>query len=332
MDHSGASFGRSFIALVLVGVGAACSGVESETAPSDATTSEATRDADLREVATGDGSAEAGAPVLDARTEAPAPRDGTVDDEGASRRDGQEADARGAADATRDVGSVNQIVILKLDDLRGNSNRPQFQQVLDILSAKKVKASFGIIAVNYVDDGTKEDLYAWTRNVAAGGLIEFWNHGLEHNRAADGGTWTEFSGTPLAYQTDHLVRAQSLIQSTCGITMHSFGAPFNQTDVVTVEALKAVPDIDVWMFPDVATAPQFMLTSRVDMEHVAGDLDESFFRDNYARSASAPYIVVQGHPPLWDDAKRTAFGNILDFLLARGVTFMTPYEYDRHKP
>jgi peptidoglycan/xylan/chitin deacetylase (PgdA/CDA1 family) len=230
------------------------------------------------------------------------------------------------ADAERPDSAIQQVVILKLDDLRGDANRVQFAQVLEILLAKKVKASFGIIASGYADDGTKQDLYAWTREVAATGAVEFWNHGLTHNRATDGSS-AEFDNQPLAYQTDHLKAAQDLLRTTCGLTMHAFGAPFNQNDATTIDAMKAVPDLEVWMFPKLTTAPQFLLTQRVNMEVDTGVLDEAFFEKNYAANASAPYMVLQGHPPFWDAGELAAFAKLIDFLLARGARFMTPSEY-----
>jgi hypothetical protein len=267
------------------------------------------------------------APAIDDEPTSDVP-DAAAQQDGPANTTVEAGDSGGDADGGAPA-MPRQVIILKLDDLRADpSNRARFQRVADIIGKKKIKASFGIIAIGYLDDGTKQSLYDWTKQLAARGDIEFWHHGLDHTRDPDGG-WAEFANRDLAYQTEHLKTPEDLLKDKCGITLRSFGAPFNANDTTTVEAMKAVPDIRVWMFPDTAAAPQLLLTNRVDMETATGVLDAPYFIGNYDQASSARYMVLQGHPPFWDDSEMASFEQIVTFLLDRGVTFMTPYEYYR---
>ncbi len=272
-------------------------------------------------------SADAGDPGIDAsedgegdEIEAPAPSD-------AATGDVADADAPAALVDAGEGGPSPLVIILKLDDLRAETdNLARFQKVADIVGKKKIRASFGIIADGYTDDGTKQGVYDWTKQIAARGDIEFWHHGLDHSRATDKSS-SEFRNRDLASQKSHLKTAEDLLKDKCGVTMHSFGAPYNESDATTVEAMKAVPDIKVWMYPDVKTAPQLLLTAKINMEPSTGVLDVQYFKTNYSQRPVSPYLVIQGHPPYWDDAEMSMFEENVDFLIAQGVTFLTPYDY-----
>lgn len=214
------------------------------------------------------------------------------------------------------------VVILKLDDLRDTEKaRGGFSRVFDVLQERKVNAGFGIIADSCEDDGRKQPYYDLIKKWADSGRVEIWHHGYDHVKG-------EFSDGDYARQLDHLQRANRLLAEKCGIDLVSFGAPFNANDAATVQALNAVPQLAVWMFPGIATgSKQRLLTIRCNMEPKTGVVDYDLFVKQYAAHAAAAYIVVQGHPPYWDEASHAAFVRIVDFCLKQGCRFSMPGNY-----
>ena len=238
-----------------------------------------------------------------------------------------EAGPDAPSDAAPADAGRGQVVILKLDNSRAAAaSRAAFQKAADIILRKQVKAGFGAIGQSWVNDGTNQAAYDWVKTLAATGRIEFWHHGFDHLKAADN-SWYEFQATTAAAQLDHLRQTLEIFKVNCSITMHSFGAPYNHDDATTAIVMKQVPEIEVWMFPTVNPSGPMPLTARVNIETATGVLDEAYFQTNYAASAGAPYIVMQAHPPYWLDAMFPAFERIIDYLIARGARFLTPYEY-----
>jgi peptidoglycan/xylan/chitin deacetylase (PgdA/CDA1 family) len=217
-------------------------------------------------------------------------------------------------------------IILKLDDLKDSSLfLSQFGQVYNMVIQKNVKAGFGIIGNSLEDNGAKQNYYDTIRNWDASGRIEIWHHGYDHLNTPS----TEFT-MPYDHQYDHLQRTIDLLLSKCGITVHSFGAPFNANNADTVTAMNAFPQMKVWMFPG-AFGNQLPLNgvARVDMElDINGTtvVDYPSFVTNYYNSPSK-VMVLQGHPSGWSTEEFSEFGQIIDFLQSMGCVFKTPYEY-----
>ncbi|MEO7598206.1 MAG: DUF2334 domain-containing protein [Opitutus sp.] len=215
--------------------------------------------------------------------------------------------------------SAAPVVILKLDDLRDTEKaREGFARVFDVVVSRQIKGGFGIIADSCEDNGHKQSYYDLIRTWAGSDRIEIWHHGYDHVKG-------EFSDGNTTRQREHLKKANRLLQEKCGITLRSFGAPFNATDAATVQALTSVPQLTVWMFPGKAVgAKQRLLINPCKMEPKTGVVDYDLFVREYAARSDSAYIVVQGHPPYWDEASHEAFVRVVDYCLAQGCTFATP--------
>ncbi len=216
------------------------------------------------------------------------------------------------------------VVIFKLDDLRDTPKaREGFDRVFAVVEAKKVCAGFGIIADSCEGDKDKQSYYDLLRKWASSGRVEIWHHGYDHVQG-------EFSDGNVARQLAHLQKANKLLLEKCGITLRSFGSPFNAGDEATVQAVNATPQIEVWMLPHLtAGAKQSLLTIRCNMESKTGVVDYDLFVREFAAHAGAEYIVVQGHPPYWSDASHDAFVRVVEYCRARGCTFALPAGYPR---
>jgi peptidoglycan/xylan/chitin deacetylase (PgdA/CDA1 family) len=223
------------------------------------------------------------------------------------------------------------VVILKLDDLRDNAgSRSGFPRVLDIVTRHDAVATFGLIGDSLQGFG-KSGYYDFLKALQASGRVELWNHGWTHKREADGST-TEFNNRSLSDQEATLRQVNARMLEATGIRLRSFGAPYNSNDHETEAALRAA-GLDVWFYPAKGTALSGVaggitaLINRVDMEPRTGVVDEAYFTQNLASASAMDYIVLQGHPPMWDEGSFAAFERIVATLKAKGCVFMTAAGY-----
>jgi peptidoglycan/xylan/chitin deacetylase (PgdA/CDA1 family) len=219
-------------------------------------------------------------------------------------------------------------VVLKLDDTWPVDGKlsERWLRVDAFCGERGIPYTVGVICKTL--EGDNPEFIASLRTIAASGRAEFWHHGYDHKQwEEDGRKVWEFKGSGYAHQLEHLQRAQALAKEKLGVTLTTFGAPYNATDADTVKALDQMPDITVWMFAprDVQstkfTTPQI---SAVNIEHPTHKPNFEQFKAGYAEHKTDPYLVMQGHPMSWDAAAFAEFVRIVDFLQAEGVTFVFP--------
>lgn len=219
-----------------------------------------------------------------------------------------------------------QVIVLKLDDIReGTGVRDALKRVKAFIDEKGIKASFGVIGVSLEDDGKKEDYYEDIQSFVADGNIEIWHHGYYHDKA----NRVEFSGGTYDEQYKQLKDTIDLMQDKCGITLRTFGPPYNATDKVTIEALNNLPQMKVFFFPSVTEGgTQLMLRESGNLETDTGVVDYDKFVETYESSKKdKPYLVLQGHPGNFSDQSFENFKKIVEYLMAKNTVFMTPTEY-----
>jgi hypothetical protein len=68
-------------------------------------------------------------------------------------------------------------IIIKADDVgnRGAQLEPAWQRFVDLIEAKDIQASIGLVTDSLEADN--EAFLAWIRDQHDSGLIEFWHHG-----------------------------------------------------------------------------------------------------------------------------------------------------------
>lgn len=221
-----------------------------------------------------------------------------------------------------------QLVILKADDMVFDANTiiPQkWILFIDYIKSKGIKASIGVIG-NSLEAGN--DTYIkYLKSIAASGNFELWNHGYNHivnGKYPNGQIYDEFYNTPYSYQYEHISRGDSLAFKKLGIIFHTFGAPGNAIDSVTVRAVYNQKDIKVWLF-GLPGSTKLTLQRIAEIEFPFGIPVYTKFLRNY--SSVKPYLVLQIHPSDWDEPRFNEFKKIIDFLIAKKVTFITPYDY-----
>ena len=223
-------------------------------------------------------------------------------------------------------------VVLKLDDFRADRGVHQgWDQTFAFLNTLGVTASIGVIGEGLEEPD--EAAAQWLIRQDALGH-ELWNHGYCHCQSGQGtAQWREFRSTDAQFQTASIRRTQWLAQDRLGITLRSFGAPYNSTNAATAQALSSAPDLTVWMFKDTGeTAPaDVQLLPRiagVNIEYPVHVPDFDEFVAGYARHRDELVLVIQGHPQSWveDPARFTEFQRIIEFLIAEGAEFVTPVE------
>lgn len=219
-------------------------------------------------------------------------------------------------------------IILKLDDL--SSVTPAWQRVVAFLEGKNIKSSIGIIGNSL--EGQKTPYYEWIKAIEAKGLVEFWNHGFDHKQWKDGAQDVyEFCGPTYEQQKEHFERTQQLAKDTVGLTLRTFGAPFNQTDAATEKVLAQSADTKVWLYGN----PSADLSGILVLDRTPLNIENPTFvpnlerlkKDYQNRAKDRDVFVLQGHPNAWNEARFADFVKIIEYLQEQGATFTTPYDY-----
>ena len=228
---------------------------------------------------------------------------------------------------------VNKLkVILKLDDIAIAGYAPE---VMAYLKANNIKTGYGVVA-KYLNSSSLSTLspYINATNPVGDSLVEIWNHGLDHSNASPG--VYEFKNTPYADQKLHFDSATSVVKRILGIQMHSFGAPYNNTDATTNAVLLTNPNYKVFMYSQVTSTTNgiFYMGNGVQMEKTTGNPLYNFFVSNYNtyKNTYKDYMTIQGHPNYYKTGSSNLdqFKLILQFLISEGVEFVRQYDYYRY--
>ena len=223
-------------------------------------------------------------------------------------------------------------VILKLDDIAIAGYAPE---VMAYLKANNIKAGYGVVA-KYLNGTSLSTLlpYINATNSVGDSLVEIWNHGYDHSHNST--ISYEFKNMPYADQKSHLDDATSDVKSILGIQMHSFGAPYNNTDATTNAVLLTNPNYKVFMFSQVKSTTDgiFYMSNRVQMETTTGTPLYNLFISKYNtyKNTYKDYMLLEGHPNYYTTGSSNfdQFKLILQFLISEGVEFVRQYDYYRY--
>jgi len=230
------------------------------------------------------------------------------------------------------VGQTSPYVILKLDDLWQEEElvHTGWLQVVEYLNEEKVTGTIGLVCESL--ENADAEYYKWIKDRSEEGY-EIWHHGYCHCKLQQNGMQVrEFRGTDYTYQATHIVEAQQLAKDKLGITMRSFGAPYNSTDSLTAIALELIPDIKVWMYKETPWPTSKYVLPRikeVNIEYPVHIPDFEQFKAGYKQYKAEEVLVIQGHPRSWvkDPSRMATFKDIIAFLKSEGVHFTTPHAY-----
>jgi predicted deacetylase len=231
------------------------------------------------------------------------------------------------------------IVILKADDL-GNFT-PNWERFVQVVQSNDITASIGIIASKVTEHSSvlKIKELATASTSKGESMFEFWNHGYDHVGNKDS---TEFSGTTVDYQIDHIRKAQQFFLDSINIQCKTFSSPFNRTTKETYEALKNFPEINVIMtyrkaelidtgdWLDVANNNLKISNQKIRL-HVKFEsvLQVPFYKikKNVKEISGNRYVVIQFHPNNWNEHDFNVFQSMIDTFKKKNAQFMTPQQY-----
>lgn len=224
-------------------------------------------------------------------------------------------------------------IILKLDDVRATSNNTynsSWQRVADSIRSYNINAAMGPVMIDLTkgSQAFKDSLVAWHNSPH----FEIWNHGWTHTRLdfpPDFDNVGEFSGTPYQYQKEHFEWGNQAAKDELGITIRTFGAPYNQTDPTFLRVIEESPDTKVWLYcgdSDYAEGMCLFRGSNNKLESSTGVVSFESFVLAY-ESNTYPYLVLQGHPGQWSTSSFEEFDKVIKYLKDKGDCFMLPYDY-----
>lgn len=230
------------------------------------------------------------------------------------------------------LASTKPKIILKLDDLWFEDGlvHEGWIEVMNFLNAQNVKGTIGLVGDSLEEEA--EIYFNWIKKRHQEGH-EIWNHGYCHCKpTVNGQACREFRGTDYAYQLGQLEKTQQLAKEKLGLTLVSFGAPYNSTDSLTTNALAKIPDLKIWIYKETSAPTDKEVLKRikeVNIEYPVHVPDFDKFKSGYEQYKHEPILVIQGHPRSWvkDPTRMEEFKKIITFLKAEEVEFTTPIEY-----
>ncbi|WP_038159451.1 DUF2334 domain-containing protein [Verrucomicrobium sp. BvORR106] len=225
------------------------------------------------------------------------------------------------------------IAIIKADDVRGVNAK--WDRFIALSQERDIVVSLGIITESLATQDPK--YVAWIKKWADSGKVEFWNHGWDHKSwtSTDGKKLSEFGGSGLEHQKDHLLKAQAAFKTATGSPYTIFGSPFNAMDGDTARALNEIPELKmIYCYPGSVVNAQLkgkvLLPMSLRGEH-DGTSKPNFpkFKEDYQKkdSAALTFAAIQFHPFGFSEEGFKHYTDILDFLKAEGWTFVLPTKY-----
>lgn len=252
-------------------------------------------------------------------------------------------DQTGATSAAKSRREKPAMIVLKLDDLKaGQGGKPAaaWDRVLEILKAREIKGSFGIIVETL--DSDKVNYTQWLKDTQATGLVEFWFHGWDHAvREENGVKIGEFVGRPYEEQKERFTKSITLMREKTGITLSTFGPPGGGStggfDEATIRVMADVPEMRTWLYPQpmddkgraLQTGGKVTVLDRVWQVNIEQPLfvpSAEKLEAGYRKFPARDYFVLQGHPTHWKEEGFAEFEKMLDYLKQEGAVFVTPTE------
>ena len=241
---------------------------------------------------------------------------------------------------TAEQKAVPHYVIIKLDDFgsgpAGAALCPKGLRVTEIMKRRRLPASIGICCKSLEWGNPK--YYEWLRENARanGGLFDFWQHGWTHEmniKWRDGKTYMAEYGIPdYEYQKRNFNLAQETFEAKIGLVLDGFCAPCGVITEDTRRLLREHPEIKTWLYGDTERPEgKFAFRRTCNLECRVGVVETGPFVAQYEGQRTRDYIMLQGHPLVWNDDSFAAFERILDQLVEDGWTFVTHSTYPMAK-
>lgn len=210
------------------------------------------------------------------------------------------------------------VIILKFDDLGHERYNANFQRVADLMAQYGATGGFGVIGSWFNHENNEKTVEAIKKWHESG--IEIWHHGYYHSQE-------EYSTNPYETQEKDFNETMKLLKNSCGITLKTFGSPYNNASETTIKVMQEkFPDIKCLLLVSdvnkISTITNF--NNRCDIEVKTGVASYDEFVSNYKNAKRNKYLVVQSHPGYWADESFAEFEKVLQFLKTEGVAFMTP--------
>ncbi|MEE9432258.1 MAG: T9SS type A sorting domain-containing protein [Melioribacteraceae bacterium] len=222
--------------------------------------------------------------------------------------------------------------ILKADDFTYSASQSLgidsvYLKYINYIKQKGIVSGLGIIAKNWDrEDSLRSDHRPFIDQLKESRKFEFWNHGYIHSP-------TEFQGASYDSQFANMKKSQDVIKKNLDVTMHTFAAGWNNSDITTSAVLYNIEELKFWMNRDgLPAAPGVLVVSeRSTIEWIIdGRRTPSIknFKDGWKNSYSKKQILIcQLHPHRYDNEAFVQLDSTISFLLSKNVEFILPYDY-----
>lgn len=228
-------------------------------------------------------------------------------------------------------------IIIKLDDFgsgpAGEALYPKGLQVTELLKKRKIPASLGICGYSLEWGNPKYVDWLKVNARANGGNFDYWQHGWTHKMNIE---WkgkcyiAEYAIPDYSYQKENFDKAQRVFKEKTGLALDGFCAPCGAITEETRRLLREHTEIKTWLYGDVERPEgKFAFRRTCNLECRVGVVEVAPFVNQYKSQRTRDYIMLQGHPFMWNEESFAAFERILDRLVEDGWTFTTHTEYHK---
>ena len=222
------------------------------------------------------------------------------------------------------------IAIIKLDDYGQATQQACWDSIAKYAEDNDFKMCFGLMGYTLNNNPEQQRAAA---AIANSPMIEMWCHA--YNWQNDRLSSSDPEVQAIEFSESNRVAKEA------GFEMHSFGAPSNNFNELTLQILtERFPNYNLVMcyeysakeyadkFPNL-----FFMYKKITVESTATGTTDAVedlkARWNAEKEKGAEYLMLQAHPGGWDSntASRDRFYEFINWLKDQGVVFMTPQEY-----
>ena len=218
------------------------------------------------------------------------------------------------------------VVIIKADDFRGPNQA--WTNFLAVSRAAGIKVSIGVIAETISGNAGAAN---WMQAQVARGDVEFWDHGWDHKHWTNSGAAiSEFGGSGLAHQREHLANAQAALKLALGTNVIAFGTPYNAFDTNTVTVVNGTPELRLVFVHNVKLVKK-LLSHPVQVVEIIGESggtgkpDAAKFEAAWSkRPATDAPVSLQFHPLAFKTEQLAEYSKIVNYLKAQNYAIRLP--------
>lgn len=230
------------------------------------------------------------------------------------------------------------VIIFKFDDARPGSlaQAKCLDNAMKYLTSRGIEGSVGVLTSSIPTVLETPGSYAENTRIYKSWIAdghELWLHGYDHGSRKEGDTTIYEFEESYDEQKKDIGESVKLMKEYLGYEFTTFGASWNRNNDDTIKLLNnEFPQFKAVMF-GIEKAEKFNalnINSYGSIESKTGVASYDQCVSYFEKSTNKDHLVLQAHPPYWDETSMAEFRKMVTYLENKGCEFMTPDEYRRY--